>query len=123
MQVSFKPKKELRSRITRIAVAVGFALVIGSFGAGSAYAEHGHGGGHRGGGSYHARQRLSRKWLPEVYGRGYYGRGRYWGGGGGYWGGGGGYPNYYDAPSPYYYGEGPEYSYQPPQGARLFFGL
>ncbi len=28
-----------------------------------------------------------------------------------------------DAPAPYYYGNGPEYSYPPPQGVPLFFGL
>jgi hypothetical protein len=45
------------------------------------------------------------------------------GGGGGHGGGGGGYPDYYDGPQPYYYGDGPEYSYPPPQGVPLFFGL
>ena len=125
MQVSLKPKTKLCSRIARIAAAVGFALVIGSFGVGSAYAGHGggnhgggnHGGGyHGGGGGYHG---------GGYHGGGgyYHGGGGYWGGGGGYWGGGPGYTNYYDAPSPYYYGSGPEYAYPPPQGVPLFFGL
>ncbi len=124
MQVSLKPRTELSFRIARIVAALGFALVIGCFGVGSAYAAHGGGhhggGGHGGGGAYHGRG------GGGYHGGGgyYHGGGGYWGGGGGYWGGGGyGYPNYYDAPAPYYYGNGPEYSYPPPQGVPLFFGL
>ena len=49
MQVSLKPKIELRSKIARIAAAVGLALVIGSFGVGSARADEHHGGDNRGG--------------------------------------------------------------------------
>ncbi|MGA9721576.1 MAG: hypothetical protein WBQ86_03915 [Candidatus Binatus sp.] len=114
MQVSIKPKS-LCSRIARIAAAVGFALVIGSFGVGPAGAadhrgggdNHGGGGDHRGGGDNH---------------------GGYRGGGGGYWGGvGGNYyapqPDYYVAPEPYNYGDAPEYDAPPPQGISLFFGL
>jgi len=100
MQLS---KKEFCSKIARIAGAIAFTLVIGSFGAGPAHAEHRGGGAHRGGG--------------------YHGGGGYWGGGRGYWGGGGGYPDYYYAPQPYYYGEGPQYEFPPPEGLRRFFGL
>lgn len=101
MQVS---KKELCSKIARIAGAIAFTLVIGSFAAGPAHADH-RGGGHRGGGGY------------------YHGGGGYWGGGRGYWGGGGGYPDYYYAPQPYYYGAGPQYDVPPPRGLHEFFGL
>jgi|SRR5271163_3236584 len=114
MEASLEPKKELRSSMARIATAVGFALVLGSFVAGPAHAydnNHGgpnHGPVQHGGGSYH----------------------------GGYHGGGGGRgptivdnyyapaPDYYASPEPYgYYGPGPEYGEAPPQGVTLFFGL
>ena len=42
MQISLEPKIELRSKIARIAAAVGLALVIGSFGVGSASAADNH---------------------------------------------------------------------------------
>jgi hypothetical protein len=119
MEVSLKPEIKLRSRIARIATAVGVALVIGSFGVGSVRAAEGnHGGGHGGGG--HG--------SVQHGGGGYHG---------GYHGGGGGYggptvvdnyyapaPDYYASPEPYgYYGPGPEYGEAPPQGVSLFFGL
>jgi hypothetical protein len=111
MQVSSKPKTQLRSKIGRVATAVAFALVIGSFGVGPARAAD----AHRGGGGNRAAGH----------------------GGGGDRGGyrGGGYaptvmdnyyapaPDYYVAPEPYYYGDGPEYVAPPPQGISLFFGL
>ncbi len=115
MQVS---KKELCSKIARIAGAIAFTLVIGSFAAGPAHADH-RGGGHRGGGGYY--HGGGGYWGG---GRGYYhGGGGYWGGGRGYWGGGGGYPDYYYAPQPYYYGAGPQYDVPPPRGLHEFFGL
>ena len=83
MQVSHKPKKELGSRIARLAATVAFALVIGAFGVGPAHAAHGGGGGGHGGGG-----------GGDYHGGGYHGGGC-WGGGSGYWGGGGGYPDYY----------------------------
>jgi hypothetical protein len=113
MQVSVEPKIELRRRIARIAAAVGFALVIGSFGVGMASAadHRGGGGGNRG--------------AVQHGGGGYHG---------GYRGGGGGgtvvdnyyapAPDYYASPEPYnYYGPGPTYGDAPPQGISLFFGL
>src|SRR5271154_5632745 len=50
MQISLEPKIELRSKIARIAAAVGLALVIGSFGAGSAKGPREHRGDHYRGG-------------------------------------------------------------------------
>jgi hypothetical protein len=106
-------KIELRTRIGRIAAAVGFALVVGSFAAGPVRADDNHRGGdrgrasdqhrdndnrgYRGGGNYYAYQQ------PDNY---YYAP----------------QPNYYAAPDPYYYGSGPGYE-APPQGVTLFFGL
>jgi hypothetical protein len=112
MQESLKPKLKMSSRIVKIAAAVGFALVIGSFGVGPAGAAD----NNRGGGN-HVAQR---------------------GGGdrGGYRGGGGRsgptvvdnyyapQPDYYASPEPYnYYGNGPGYDEPAPQGISLFFGL
>src|SRR5271154_5836161 len=53
MQISLEPKIELRSKIARIAAAVGLALVIGSFGVGSARAADNHGGNYHGGDQHH----------------------------------------------------------------------
>jgi hypothetical protein len=113
MQVSIKPKAELRSKIVSIGAALGLALVIGSFAAGPARAAD-----HRGGDNHAAAQHNN-----NANRGGYRG-----GGGGGYWGGyGGNYyapqPDYYAAPEPYYYGDAPEYDAAPPQGVSLFFGL
>jgi len=114
MQVSLKPRMELRSKIGRIAAAVGFALVIGSF-AGPVRADgDDHRGdnrdrgsdqhrdndnrGYRGDDNYYAYQQ-----TPDYY---YYAP----------------QPNYYAAPDPYYYGSDRSYS-APPPGVSLFFGL
>src|SRR5258707_10772452 len=110
MEVSLKPRMELRSKIGRIAAAVGFALVIGTFAAGSAHA--GHHGRDRDRGGDHYRYN---------YNRGYHGGGRYYGDR---------QPdyyyyapqrNYYAAPDPYYYGPDRSYS-SPPRRVSLFFG-
>ncbi len=113
MHESLNPKIELSSRIARLTAAVGFALVIGSFGVGPARAED----NHRGGGGNHV-----------VAQRGGGDRGGYHGGG---WSGPtvvdnyyAPQPDYYAAPDPdYYYGDGPQYDTPPPQGITLFFGL
>jgi hypothetical protein len=106
MQVSLKPKGKSRSKIVRITTAIGFALVIGSFGVGSVLADspghdnHGgaqhhddgnHGGdrGHRGG---YAPPSTNYYYAPQ--------------------------PNYYTAPEPYYYNN----NEAPPSGISLFFG-
>ena len=113
MQVSLEPRMELRSKITRIAAAVGFALLIGSFAAGPVRADDNRRGddrgrsdqyrdndnrGYRGGDNYYAYQQ-----QPDYY---YYTP----------------QPNYYAAPDPYYYGSDRSYS-APPPGVSLFFGL
>jgi len=114
MQVSLKPGTELRSRIGkmigRVAAAVLFAFVIGSFAVGPARAGNDHNDrgrdrgadqhrdndnrGNRGGYAY--REPDYNYYAPQ--------------------------PNYYSAPDPYYYGPGPGYD-APPQGISLFFGL
>jgi len=114
MQVSIKPKVELRSKLIRIATAAGLALAIGSFGVGTARAADHRGGGNNRGAAQH---------QDNGNHGGYRG-----GGGGGYWGGyGGNYyapqPDYYAAPEPYAYGDAPGYEAAPPQGVSLFFGL
>jgi hypothetical protein len=115
MQVSLKPRIELRTKIGRIAAAVGFAVLIGSFAAGPVRADgDDHRGGnrdrgsdqhrdndnrgYRGGNNYYAYQQ-----PPDYY---YYNP----------------QPNYYAAPDPYYYGSDRSYS-APPPGVSLFFGL
>ena len=112
MQVSLKPRMELRSKIGRIAAAVGFALVIGSFAAGPVRADGDHHGGDRDRGCDQHRDNDNRGYRggryyaydqPDYY---YYGP----------------QPNYYAAPDPYYYGSGPSYD-SPPRGVSLFFGL
>jgi hypothetical protein len=112
MQVSPKPKKELRFKIGAITTAVAFSLVIGSFGVGPARAADDHRGNNRGAAQHHDNDNR-----------------------GGYRGGGGSYgpavvdnyyapqPDYYAAPEPYYYGDAPQYDAPPPQGISLFFGL
>ena len=110
MQVSLKPKIELRSKIIRIAAAVGFALVIGSFTIGSARADNDHRGDNRGGDQHHDNDNRGYRGPAVVYAPqpdyNYYAP----------------QPNYYTAPDPYYYGPGPGYD-APPQGVSLFFGL
>ncbi len=118
MQVSLRPRMELRSKIGRIAAAVGFALVIGTVGVGPAHADGYNDNGdysysdngradrqynndnrdYRGGNNYYAYQQ-----QPDYY---YYAP----------------QPNYYAAPDPYYYGSDRGYS-APPPGVSLFFGL
>ena len=114
MQVSLKPRMELRSKIGRIAAAVGFALLISSFAAGPVRADGDDNRGsdrdrgsdqhrdndnrdYRGGNNYAYQQQ------PDYY---YYAP----------------QPNYYAAPDPYYYGSDRGYS-APPPGVSLFFGL
>ena len=111
MQVSPKPKKASCSKIGRIATAVAFALVIGSFGVGPARADE-HRGGDRGrGGDHHDGGDRGRG--PTVYVApqpDYYYAPQ---------------PDYYYAPEPYeYYSPQPEY-YPPPrrEGFNLFFGF
>ena len=111
MHESTKPKIGFRSKLGRIAMAVGVAFVIGSFAVGPAHAANDHRGddrgrsndqhrdndnrGYRGGGTVYAAQ-------PDYY---YAPQ-----------------PDYYAAPDPYYYGNEPGYD-SPPQGVTLFFGL
>ncbi len=128
MEISPKPKKELRSKIGRIATAVAFALVIGSVSVGLARAAERGGGGNRGGGG-----QARGGGGDHRGGGGYHGGGGHWGGG--YYAPG---PDIYVAPEPYVYVpalapcyapgyEGPEYepycSPPPPPGISLFFGL
>ena len=111
MHESPKSKIELRSKIGRIAAAVGFALVIGSFAAGPVLADGHHHGGDRYHGSYRHRDNDDRGYRggryyayqqPDYY---YYRP----------------QPNYYAAPDPYYYGSDRSYG-SPPRGVTLFFG-
>jgi hypothetical protein len=112
MQVSPRPKTELRFKFGAIATAVAFALVIGSFGVGSARADD-HRGGDRDRGADQHRDNDNRGYRgpavvyapqPDYY---YAPQ-----------------PDYYDAPEPdYYYAPAPQYDSPPPQGISLFFGL
>jgi hypothetical protein len=111
MQVSLKPRTELRSMIGRVAAAVLFALVIGSFAAGPARADGNHNGRDRDRGADQHRDNDNRGNRGNNYAYqqpdyNYYAP----------------QPNYYSAPDPYYYGPGPGYD-APPQGISLFFGL
>ena len=113
MEISPKPKKELRSKIGRIAAAVAFALVIGSFGVGPARADE-HRGGDRGRGREQHHDGGDRGRGPTVYVApqpDYYYAPQ---------------PDYYVAPEPYeYYPPQPDYypPRPPPEGINLFFGL
>jgi len=112
MKVSLKPKIELRARLASIAAAIGFALVLASFGVGPARADD-HRGGDRGRSGDQHRDNDNRGYRgpavvyapqPDYY---YAPQ-----------------PNYYAAPEPdYYYGPGPGYDAPPPEGISLFFGL
>jgi hypothetical protein len=105
-------KIELRSRIGRIAAAVGFALVVGSFAVGPARADNDHGGDRNRGSDQH-RDNDNRGYRGGGRGEVYAAQPDYY------------YapqPNYYAAPDPYYYNSGPSYD-TPPQGVNLFFGL
>ena len=114
MEISPKPKKASRSKIGRIATAVAFALVIGSFGVGPARAADDHRGGDRGrGGDQHHDGGDRGGRGPNVY---YAPQPDYY------------YapqPDYYYAPEPYeYYPPQPEYyPPPPPEGVNLFFGF
>jgi len=112
MQISLEPKIELRSKIARIAAAVGLALVIGSFGIRSARADDHHGGDNRGGDQHHDNGNHGgyRGGPTVVYAQpDYYYAPQ---------------PDYYAQPEPYnYYGDSPQYPVAPPQGVTLFFGL
>ena len=109
--MQMKPKMELRYKIGRIAAAVGFALVLGSFAVGPASADNDHNGHDRDRGSNQHRDNDNRGYRGPVYASqpdyNYYAP----------------QPNYYSAPDPYYYGPGPGYETPPPQGINLFFGL
>jgi hypothetical protein len=106
-----KSEMELRARIGRIAAAVGFALVVGSFAVGPARADNDHNGRDRDRGGDQHRDNDNRGYRGPVYASqpdyNYYAP----------------QPNYYAAPDPYYYGPGPGYDTPPPQGINLFFGL
>jgi len=99
MEVSLKPKVRSRSKVVRIAAAIGFALVIGSFVVGPARADehghdhHGYNRGYRGG---YERQPMNNYYAPE--------------------------PNYYAAPEPYEYNDSPRYRSPVSQGLDMFFG-
>lgn len=103
-------RKITPTRISKIAIAIGFGVVIcgvamrpalaGGHGGGAQHHEERHGNQHRGGhggGGYIAP-------APNAY----YAPA----------------PNYYYAPEPEYYPAGPTYSAPPPsEGVNLFFGL
>jgi len=113
MQVSPKPKKELRFKIGAIATAVAFALVTGSFGVGSARADEHRGGDRDRGGDQHRDNdnRGGYRGPAVVYAPqpDYYYAPQ---------------PDYYAAPEPdYYYAPAPQYDSPPPRGISLFFGL
>jgi len=110
MKVSPKPKIELRYRIGRIAAAVGFALVISSFGAGSVRADDNHHDNDRGNQHHDNDNRGGYRGPAVVYAPqpDYYYAPQ---------------PDYYAAPDPGYYGPGPGYDAPPSQGVTLFFGL
>lgn len=112
MRISPKPKKELRSRMGRIATAVAVALVIGSFTVSSARADEYHGDDRgRGGDQHRDNDHRDYRGPAVVYAPqpDYYYAPQ---------------PNYYDAPEPeQYYAPGPQYDARPPQGISLFFGL
>ena len=111
MEKTTQTKISKIDKISKIAIAIGFGLVICCTAMGPAFAG-GHGGGkheaqHRGGGGGHDRGH----------------------GGGGYIAPAPNYyyapaPNYYYAPEPEYYPSEPVYSAPPPSdGINLFFGI
>ena len=110
MQVSPKSRKGLRSKRVSIAIAVAFALAIGSFGLGSARADDHHGDDRgRAGDQHHDNDNRGYRGPAVVYAPqpDYYYAPQ---------------PDYYAAPEPDYY-YGPGYDAPPPQGITLFFGL
>jgi hypothetical protein len=108
MEISPKPGKELRTKIGRIATAIGFAFVICSVAVGPARADDRRGHDDRGARQHDNRDREDRG--PDVY---YAPQPDYY------------YAppaNYYNSPEPdYYYAPQPQYN-PPPPGIRLFFG-
>jgi hypothetical protein len=95
METSIRPGKRLLSRIGKLAIAIGFILVIGGVGVGPALAgggghDHGDNGRHRGWhhNERHDNNRYENHRRFENY---YYARPNYYA------------PNYYDAPPPVYY--------------------
>lgn len=112
MQVSAKPNKASRSKISKVATAIAFAIVIGIVGVGPARADE-HGGARDHGGERH----------HDDHDRGYRGPDVYYAPQPDYY-----YapqPDYYVAPEPYeYYPPQPEYyPPPPPEGIHLFFGF
>jgi len=112
MELSLKPKENLRANVVTFATAIALALVIGSAWVGSARADNDdHRGGNRGGDQHHDNDNRGRgpsvRYSPQPD---YYYAPQ---------------PNYYYAPEPYgYYGAPePEYSEPAPDGISLFFGL
>ena len=111
MEISAKPRKELRSKIGRIATAIALAFVICSVAVGPARAEDRRGHDDTSGGERHRDDR-DRERGPDVYIAPQ--------------------PDYYYAPQPDYYTapEPPDYYYSPqrqynppPEGVTLFFGF
>jgi hypothetical protein len=115
MQASLKPKIEFRSRIARIAAALGVALVVGAFGIGPAHADGYNYGDNRYGDNgrgdqYYDNGDRDYRGPAVVYGQqpDYYYAPQ---------------PDYYAAPDPdRYYRSGPSYQVTSP-GISLFFGL
>jgi hypothetical protein len=100
MKTSIPLGKDLRSRIGRLASAIGFAFLIGCFGVGPALAGgggHNRGGGHDGGGGDRGRQQEPRHEERRSYDRHEYAP----------------VPDYY-APPNYYYAPPPTYYEAPP---------
>jgi hypothetical protein len=106
MEISLKPGKELRYKIGRIATAIAFTFVIGSFALGTARADEHRGHDDRGG-DQHPDNRDRGERRPDVH---YAPQ-----------------PDYYYAPPPNYYSAPePDYYYEPqppPEGVQLFFGF
>ena len=111
--------KDLRSRIGKLATAIGFAFVIGSVGVGPALAgggRHDRGGGHDGGGD-RGRQQEPRHEERHDYGRHeYVPPPTYYAPAPDYYAP----PNYYYAPPPTYYEEPPP---PPSEGWTFIFPL
>ena len=109
MEISPKPKRQMRSGIGRVATVIAFGFVICSFAAGSAHAaDRGGHDAHGGGGAHHSdnRGRGDRGHAVYAHPDNYY------------------YSppvNYYDTPEPYYYDD--DEPQPPPEGINLFFGL
>jgi hypothetical protein len=112
MEISAKPRKELRFKIGRITTAIAFAFVICSVAVGPARADDRRGYDDNRGGDRHRDNRDRSERGPDVYIAPQ--------------------PDYYYAPQPDYYTapEPPDYYYSPqrqynppPEGVTLFFGF